>query len=562
MIMVCLFAIIAASLSAKAQEVTIDLYPGWNWISYPMAEVLDINTALGDFVPVNGDKIKSQFSNSTYLNGQWRGGVTHFMPGWGYMYYSNRTDIVSFVFGEPAPQLIVTTAEPTEITATSAVVGGTVNTVDGNYASVQRGICWGLNPNPTFNDNYIETESGIGNFSISLTNLDISAIYYIRAYAVTANETYFGEEKSFTTRDGIPILMTSEITNITGTSAIGGGNIIDDGGSNVTERGICWSINPNPTISDSYTINESGIGIFTCSITNLTVGTIYYVRAYATNSFGTTYGNELSFTTMPLPLGAINGLFSVNETQQVYFSQGNLQYQASTNTWRFADNQYDYIGDTNSYISMSYNGWIDLYGWGTSGYNHGANCYQPWNVSTNDRDYYAYGYYYCNLYDQNGEADWGCNQISNGGNMANAWRTLTTNEWIYVLNTRNTPSGIRYAKAQVNGVNGLILLPDDWNTAIYNLNSTNMRFAYFSSNTISAIQWMVLENAGAVFLPAAGNRNGFSVNSVGSGGCYWSASYSDGTMAYCINIVNSDLALWGTYGRSRGLSVRLVCPAE
>lgn len=103
MIMVCLLAMMEASLSAKAQEVTITLYPGWTWISYPNAETMDISSALGDFVPASGDIIQSQYSSSTYVNGYWRGGVTHFMPGWGYMYYSNRTEAVSFVFGEAAP---------------------------------------------------------------------------------------------------------------------------------------------------------------------------------------------------------------------------------------------------------------------------------------------------------------------------------------------------------------------------------------------------------------------------------------------------------------------------
>ena len=147
------------------------------------------------------------------------------------------------------------------------------------------------------------------------------------------------------------------------------------------------------------------------------------------------------------PIGAINGIFSIGENTQVYFSQGNLQYQASTNTWRFANNQYDYVGTDNANISETYDGWIDLFGWGTSGYNHGANCYQPWSTSTTCSDYYAYGQDNYNLYDQTGQADWGYNAISNGGNSVGLWRTLTQPEWDYVFNTRTTASGIRYAKA-------------------------------------------------------------------------------------------------------------------
>ena len=118
-----------------------------------------------------------------------------------------------------------------------------------------------------------------------------------------------------------------------------------------------------------------------------------------------------------------NYSFTVNAINssggKVYFSKGNLQYKASTNTWQFAANQYDYIGNANSNISSSYSGWIDLFGWGTSGYNHGANCYQPWSTSQTDSDYYAYGQYTYDLYDQTGKADWGYNAISNGGNVSN-----------------------------------------------------------------------------------------------------------------------------------------------
>ena len=227
------------------------------------------------------------------------------------------------------------------------------------------------------------------------------------------------------------------------------------------------------------------------------------------------------------PTGSINGKFSVNSNgDKVFFSQGNLQYQASTWTWRFAENQYDYVGSANSNISSSYSGWIDLFGWGTSGYNHGANCYQPWSTSTTNGDYYAYGNNTYNLFDQTGQADWGWNAIYNGGNQENlGWRTLTHDEWAYLFNTRSTPSGIRYAKAQVNNVNGVILLPEDWDTSVFYLSNTNNNNASFSSNVLSISQWGVLEQFGAVFLPAAGYRNGSSVRYDNSRGFYWSSTY-------------------------------------
>ena len=359
-----------------------------------------------------------------------------------------------------------------------------------------------------------------------------------------------------------PTVTTSQASNITTTTATCGGNVTSDGGATVTTRGVCWSTNQNPTITNSHTSDGSGTGSFTSNITGLTPNTTYYVKAYATNSAGTAYGSQVSFTTAApqVPTGAIDGLFSVSATQQIYFSQGNLQYKASTNTWRFATNQYDYIGNANTNISATYNGWIDLFGWGTSGYNHGGVCYQPWSSSQSSSDYYAYGNYNYNLYDQSGKADWGYNAISNGGNSENVWRTLTREEWIYVCTTRATSSGIRYAKANVNGNNGVILLPDNWNNSIYSLNNTNQSDVDYNTNIITGTNWEILENNGAVFLPAAGFRTSYYEAEHGN---YWSSKANGQYQAYRLvftsNLMDPDS---GGDGRFRGQSVRLVQNAE
>ena len=263
------------------------------------------------------------------------------------------------------------------------------------------------------------------------------------------------------------------------------------------------------------------------------------------------------------PMGAINGKFTVNEEgNQVYFSQGNLQYiiYYGTHYWKFAENQWDYLGN-NGQISNNQYVNRDLFGWGTSGYAHGAVCWRPWSTSTNWSDYYAYGNWEYNLYDQNGQADWGYNPISNGGNQPNRWRTPTNTEWFYVFNTRTTNSGIRYAKANVNSVNGVILLPDDWSTSYYSLNNTNSSDASFSSNTITASQWNTLEQHGAVYLPAAGCRYGTSLPFIGDIGHYWSTSslYPD---AYELYFDDSSLLPQYNRGRYLGCSVRLVCDVE
>ena len=565
-IMMCLLAMMAASLSAKAQEVTITLFPGWNWISYPKAETQDISSALGDFEPVNGDMLKSQFGSAVYSNGYWRGSVTHFIPGWGYKYYSNRTEVVSFGFGEEAPQLIVTTAEPTEITAISAISGGSLTSSDGSYIVVlEKGICWATHPNPTvMNDFHTENGSGINSFTSEMTDLNFNTIYYVRAYAVTDSGTTYGEEMSFTTRDGIPTLTTDSITSITATRATSGGNITDDGGMNVIARGACWSTNPNPTLSDNHTTDGTGASNFTSNITGLEISTTYYVRAYATTNAGTAYGNEVSFTTRYAPTGAIDGKFTINANgDQVYFSQGNLQYigSAAIPYWKFAENQWDYLGTTTGQNSSDQNVDRDLFGWGTSGWNNGNTCY-PWNTA----DYYGELYGPYGQYDLTGSyanADWGVyNPISNGGNQASQWRTLTQPEWAYVFNTRTTSSGIRYAKAKVNDVNGVILLPDDWSSDTYSLSNTNSSGASYSCNTISATQWNALEQAGAVFLPAAGDRYGTSVNGVGSYGGYWSASCGNSNSAISVNFSDTSLNTFDNDYRYYGQSVRLVAPAE
>ncbi len=267
-------------------------------------------------------------------------------------------------------------------------------------------------------------------------------------------------------------------------------------------------------------------------------------------------------TTLEIPTGAINGLFTINEAgDRVYFSKGNLQYigSASTPYWKFAENQWDYVGNNQGTTSQIVD--RDLFGWGTSGYSHGAVCYQPWSLSSNYSDYYAYGDYHFGLYDQNSQADWGYNAISNGGNTENSgWRTLTIDEWNYLFNIRPTNSGIRYAKGIVNNVNGVILLPTNWSVSTYELNYVNNSGVLFTDNIITAEDWTnILEPQGAVFLPAAGTRNGVSMYDVGSEGTYWSASCSfnggqgAGMFRFSYYSIN-----FGSLLRSGGISVRLV----
>lgn len=382
----------------------------------------------------------------------------------------------------------------------------------------------------------------------------------------------------------LPTVVTSLVSEITTNSAKGGGEVTDDGGAEVTERGICWSTSANPTLTDFHLAVDSGSGSFVAVMDSLEPNTTYHVRAYAINEKGTAYGLDKEFTTISdVPIGAVNGLFSVGPTKKVYFSQGNLQYQASTNTWRFAEHQWDFVGtqkpdpegywggnvegSDNADISSSYSGWIDLFGWGTSGWDNGNTCYHPWDClglfSGSGLIGFGYGPIDSTFttYDLTGlyaNADWGVyNPISNGGNQVNLWRTLLYEEWYYLIYTRTTSSGIRYAKAQVNGFNGLILVPDEWSTDVFELQGVNASESSFNSNIINASQWLLLENSGAIFLPASGNRGDTTVWSVGVCGLYWSASRVGNDHARGMYFSNSLVEIGGYY-RYGGVPVRLV----
>ncbi len=375
----------------------------------------------------------------------------------------------------------------------------------------------------------------------------------------------------------LPTVITMEIYEVQGNTAVGGGEIIDDGGYYVTARGVCWATHRNPTIFDRCTTDGMGTGNYTSTMTDLEPNSIYYVRAHAINEKGTSYGTEFSFETFGNGGGGGNvptfeDGFSVSPTQRVFFSKGNLQYQASTNIFRFAENQWDYVGaeydsnsgtltgSSNNSISSTYGGWIDLFGWGTSGYEHGAECYQPWSSDGSASKYYAYGNSIYNLSDQTGKADWGFNAID--GNEEGFWRTLTKEEWDYLIHTRSTLNDIRYAPARVNSVSGLILLPDNWDPAIHNLYNVNHEVAEYTANSISATKWTELfEPNGAIFLPTTGFRHNNDVALSKYTGGYWSSSHYSDSSSYIFLFDDERITTLGDY-RNLGYGVRLVRDAE
>lgn len=479
----------------------------------------------------------------------------------------------------------VTTTATSNVSYTTVTLGGNVTNANGATVT-ERGICWGTSANPTISNSKKAVGTGAGAFTTNITGLNDGVTYYVRAYATNSIGTAYGEEMTFTTtKITTPTVTTTSASNVTYTTATLGGNVTAENGATVTERGVCYSTSTNPTISNSKKIVGSGTGSFSIKLTELNKNVTYYVRAYAINSKGTSYGSVVSFTTTIV--GAIQGKFSVSETKQIYFSQGNLQYQVSTNTWRFAEHQWDYVGTQKPYnsngepggtvsgsdnneVSLTYNGWIDLFGWGASGYD-----IKPYFF----KNYHQFGYI-CIESIAGTNYDWGVyNKINNGGNQINLWRTLTYNEWNYVIRIRENASR-KYGFAMVNEVPGFVLLPDEWTqpstVSFYSGESGNGTINKgYSRNIYSVSDWEKMEANGAVFFPAAGYRlSSRTAQNIGVGQYWSSTGYDDCHSLVGLYFSNSGLyrdpiGYYNGYdsfarvdGCDSGLSVRLVRNVE
>jgi uncharacterized protein (TIGR02145 family) len=177
-------------------------------------------------------------------------------------------------------------------------------TDDGGAAISARGVCWSESPDPEISDAATTEGSGVGNYTSEITGLNCNTTYYVRAYATNSAGTSYGQEITFSTGEcptGLPSLNTNPVTSIYRYSAQGGGEITDNGGSAIFTRGICWSTTPDPDTTDNRTEEGSGIGSFTSVMDGLQCDTRYYVRAYATNAYGTVYGMQVDFFTEACP---------------------------------------------------------------------------------------------------------------------------------------------------------------------------------------------------------------------------------------------------------------------
>lgn len=236
--------------------------------------------------------------------GTFTSNITGLLPGTVYYIKAYATNGIGTVYGNQvtlttsAVAPVLTTVAPTSVTSTTATSGGNI-TSDGGSAVTVRGVCWATTQNPTIANSKTADGTGSGTFASNLTSLLPVTTYYVKAYATNSIGTSYGNQFTVTTTAAVPTLSTSIATAVTSTTASSGGNITADGGSTVTTRGVCWATTQNPTTANSKTTDGTGPGTFTSNLTGLLPGTTYYVKAYATNSIGTTYGNQVTITTIP-----------------------------------------------------------------------------------------------------------------------------------------------------------------------------------------------------------------------------------------------------------------------
>ena len=610
--------------------------------------------------------------------------VVEFIDG-----YKMLTEIGEFTTLSEKP--LVKTLEITAVDATSFMVKCLVED-DFGSAITERGIYWNTDGNPGINDHKVKhEESGVGEYVCKMENLEPNMTYYVRAYAKNEKGlSYANEVLHFQTMPlEIPTVETLSVEDITQTTAVCWGKIVNEGSSAVNQRyGIRLGTTSDFSIDGALFSGNSDGDCFYVNFTDLLPNTTYYYCAYAVNDEGACYGDTLDFQTLSLdgfsidvscspsvggqvegggefvageictlmatandhyefrdwteggdvvferalyffavdrnrtlvanftlmkyiisatsnpinggivdgvgeyeynhicelkaipydgycfknwtdtegnfqskdnpytitvtnnmqlvanftqvPEGGINALFSVGPSSKVFFSRGNLQYRASDHIFRFAENQWVRIGEDNSNISNNYNGWIDLFGWGTGN--------EPTNTGT------------VNVFE-----DWGENAIENGGNTPGLWRTMTQQEWEYVINQReaSTIEGVenaRYVKAKVYNVRGIVLFPDTFenpNEIEIKPNTINNPFVSFDNNDYLGNQWSVLEEKGCVFLPVTGKREDTIVDDLDNG-YYWSSTYGVMRSAYGLHFNGGSLQTDLEYAIKKGESVRLV----
>ena len=492
----------------------------WTWVEQNGVKGVRVrSTKNGNciFLPTTGYKVGTDLNYKDDIVGFWSGslskngsymsyGVSIESPNNTASFYGfNRYNgypiraVMDNAITPPAVDIpTVVTSAASEVTKNSAVVGGNVVS-DGGLEVTERGVVYSTSQNPTIEDSKVSSGSGLGEFTCNLINLQTGATYYARAYAKNKFGVAYGEEISFVC-EGVPVVTTLQPTDISYTSATVGGNVNDDGGLEVTERGVVYGTNQNQTTEDNKVASGSGLGEFTCNLTDLQDGTTYYVRAYAVNAKGTAYGEEVRFTTTSLKEG--EGI----ENGYVYVDLGLSVKWATMNVGASSPEDY---GD---YFAWGETEPKEVYDWDTYKHcNGGSISLTKYNISS------SYGTVdnktQLDLTDDAARANWG-----------GAWRMPTDAEMTELTNN------CTWTWTTQNGVNG------------YKVTS--------------------MSNSNSIFLSAAGYRNDSSLYYAGSNGGYWSSSLStDYPVSACrMYFDSSDVSRYSGSNRSYGRSVRPVCP--
>jgi len=379
-----------------------------------------------------------------------------------------------------------------------------------------------------------------------------TATVEVASISATGNINPEAATTTFTNQQAI--VKFTLIDKADGTTPLSATQLVVSDGTN------SYTVTPASATSEIY-VALPGFSGKTIILEASVAGRLY---TYSKNSVTFANGQYYEITVKMSKSGTLAGLFTINASgDQVRFSQGNLQATTtdlgSNWTWSFAANQYDKIGNAtantriNGNGTVSDNGTVDLFGWSTAATYFGIN-------SNTGRDDYSGDF-----------VDWGTNAISNGGNTANQWRTLTKDEWEYLFNSRtastvNETSDARFAKAYLFGnIHGIILFPDNYThpsdvTAPTGINATDD--TSYDGNKYTAEQWAKMEAAGAVFLPAAGSRYGGSTFMSSTHGYWSSTAFGDlGRAAYYLYFNQNNLSVLDM-SRYYGFSVRLVHDAN
>lgn len=393
----------------------------------------------------------------------------------------------------------VRTEEVLDIRLNSAQLMATL-LFNGNDSTTVKGFCWSTTQEPTMSDNHIIVESESANYTCLIADLLAETQYYVRAFAQNKIGVAYGEEKSFKTQKTLPILTTSDVTEITETSVTIRGYVISDGGSEIIERGVVYNTSQSPTIDDNKITAGSGKGEFYCKLEDLQKGVVYYVRAYAVNEIGIAYGVERSFMT-DIPLTPADG----TENGYGYVDLGLSVKWATMN-----------VGATKPEEYGNYYAWgeieiKDTYSWYFYKYCEGAS-YSLTKYNTSAYDGTKDDKITLETMDDVASVNWG-----------GSWRMPTEKE-IAELREKCT-----FSWTGINGVLG------------YKITSKS--------------------NGKSIFLPAAGFRDNSSLISAAESGFYWSNSldtdYPNSARCLCFSYSgNSGIKRYRCYG----LTVRPVCP--